>query len=408
MSSLADKRILLGVSGGIAAYKSADLVRRLQDRGAAVRVVMTAGAREFVRPLTFQALSGNPVHTDLLDPAAEAAMGHIELAKWADVILIAPASASVMAKLAAGMADDLLTTLCLASEAPLVLAPAMNQAMWRHPATRANAQTLRGRNVTLLGPDAGSQACGDVGPGRMLEPLDIVEGLISTIAPEQILAGKKVTITAGPTREALDPVRYLSNHSSGKMGFAIAAAAARAGAEVTLIAGPVRLDTPAGVRRVDVVSTDEMLSASEQAADDSDLFIAAAAVVDFRPKVVAEQKIKKDDGNESDVLSLVKNPDIVATIAGRKAKRPFVVGFAAETEKVVEHAKGKLARKNLDMIVANDVSDPQGGFNSDRNQVVVIDRDGEQPLPAALKTELAAQLVSLIAARAFPGKPSDA
>ena len=407
MSSLADKRVLLGVSGGIAAYKSADLVRRLQDRGATVRVVMTAGAREFVRPLTFQALSGNPVHTDLLDPAAEAAMGHIELAKWADVILIAPASASVMAKLAAGMADDLLTTLCLASEAPLMLAPAMNQAMWRHPATRANAQTLQGRNVTLLGPDAGSQACGDVGPGRMLEPMDIVEGLISTIAPEQVLAGKKVTITAGPTREALDPVRYLSNHSSGKMGFAIAAAAARAGAEVTLIAGPVRLDTPAGVQRVDVVSTDEMLAASEQAADDSDLFIAAAAVVDFRPKVVAEQKIKKDDGNESDVLSLVKNPDIVATIAGRKTKRPFVVGFAAETEKVVEHAKGKLARKNLDMIVANDVSDPQGGFNSDRNQVVVIDRDGEQPLPAALKTELAAQLVSLIAARAFPGKQSD-
>ncbi|WP_226703440.1 bifunctional phosphopantothenoylcysteine decarboxylase/phosphopantothenate--cysteine ligase CoaBC [Microbulbifer elongatus] len=402
MSSLAHKRILLGVSGGIAAYKSADLVRRLQDRGATVRVVMTAGAQEFVKPLTFQALSGNPVHTDLLDPAAEAAMGHIELAKWADAILIAPASASVMARLAAGMADDLLSTLCLASEAPLVLAPAMNQAMWLHPATQANTQTLLSRNVTLLGPDAGSQACGDVGPGRMLEPLDIVEGLIDAIAPEQMLEGKKVTITAGPTREALDPVRYLSNHSSGKMGFAIAAAAARAGAEVTLIAGPVRLATPAGVHRVDVVSTDEMLAAAEQAADDCDLFIAAAAVVDFRPKVVADQKIKKEDGNDSDVLSLVKNPDIVATIAGRTSKRPFVVGFAAETEKVAEHAKGKLARKNLDMIVANDVSDPEGGFNSDRNQVVVIDRDGEQPLPAALKTELATQLVALIAARAFP------
>ena len=402
MSSLAHKRILLGVSGGIAAYKSADLVRRLQDRGATVRVVMTAGAQEFVKPLTFQALSGNPVHTDLLDPAAEAAMGHIELAKWADAILIAPASASVMARLAAGMADDLLSTLCLASEAPLVLAPAMNQAMWRHPATQANTQTLQSRNVTLLGPDAGSQACGDVGPGRMLEPLDIVEGLIDAIAPEQVLEGKKVTITAGPTREALDPVRYLSNHSSGKMGFAIAAAAARAGAEVTLIAGPVRLTTPAGVHRVDVVSTDEMLAAAEQAADHCDLFIAAAAVVDFRPKVVADQKIKKEDGNDSDVLSLVKNPDIVATIAGRTSKRPFVVGFAAETEKVAEHAKGKLARKNLDMIVANDVSDPEGGFNSDRNQVVVIDRDGEQPLPAALKTELATQLVALIAARAFP------
>ncbi|MCA0893427.1 bifunctional phosphopantothenoylcysteine decarboxylase/phosphopantothenate--cysteine ligase CoaBC [Microbulbifer agarilyticus] len=402
MPSLADKRILLGVSGGIAAYKSADLVRRLQDRGATVRVVMTAGAQEFVRPLTFQALSSNPVHTHLLDPAAEAAMGHIELAKWADVILVAPASASVMARLAAGMADDLLTTLCLATEAPLVLAPAMNQAMWRHPATLANAETLQSRGVTLLGPDAGSQACGDVGPGRMLEPLDIVDGLVDFLVPEQVLAGKKVTITAGPTREALDPVRYLSNHSSGKMGFAIAAAAARAGAEVTLIAGPVRLDTPAGVTRVDVVSTDDMLAAAEQAADDSDLFIAAAAVVDFRPAIVAEQKIKKEDGNDSDVLSLVKNPDIVATIAARKSKRPFVVGFAAETEKVIEHAKGKLARKNLDMIVANDVSDPAGGFNSDRNQVVIIDNAGETPLPAALKTELAAELIGRIAKRAFP------
>ncbi|MBB5211654.1 bifunctional phosphopantothenoylcysteine decarboxylase/phosphopantothenate--cysteine ligase CoaBC [Microbulbifer hydrolyticus] len=404
MPSLADKRILLGVTGGIAAYKSADLVRRLQDRGATVRVVMTAGAREFVQPLTFQALSGNPVHTDLLDPAAEAAMGHIELAKWADVILIAPASASVMAKLAAGIADDLLTTLCLASDAPLIVAPAMNQAMWRNVATQDNAKTLQRRGTTLLGPGAGSQACGDVGPGRMLEPLDIVDGLIKAIAPEQVLKGKKVTITAGPTREALDPVRYLSNHSSGKMGFAIAAAAARAGAEVTLIAGPVRLDTPAGIKRVDVVSTEDMLRAAEAAADDCDLFIASAAVVDFRPTVVAAQKIKKEDDNESDVLQLVKNPDIVATIAGRTSKRPFVVGFAAETEKVAEHAKGKLARKNLDMIIANDVSDPEGGFNSDRNQVMVIDHAGEQALPAALKTELATQLVELIATRAFPGQ----
>ncbi|WGL15481.1 bifunctional phosphopantothenoylcysteine decarboxylase/phosphopantothenate--cysteine ligase CoaBC [Microbulbifer bruguierae] len=402
MPSLADKRILLGVTGGIAAYKSADLVRRLQDRGANVRVVMTAGAQEFVRPLTFQALSGNPVHTDLLDPAAEAAMGHIELAKWADAILIAPASASVMARLTTGIADDLLTTLCLASEAPLILAPAMNQAMWRHPATQANVQTLLTRGVSLLGPAAGSQACGDVGPGRMLEPLDIAAGLERIIAPTQSLKGKKVTITAGPTREALDPVRYLSNHSSGKMGFAIAAAAARAGADVTLIAGPVRLDTPAGVQRVDVVSTNDMLKAAEQAADDCDLFIAAAAVVDFRPAVIATQKIKKEDGNDSDALTLVKNPDIVATIAARVERRPFVVGFAAETEKVVEHAAQKLARKNLDMIIANDVSNPEGGFNSDRNEVMVIDHSGQQPLPAALKTELAAELVALIAARAFP------
>jgi len=403
MSSLADKRILLGVTGGIAAYKSADLVRRLQDRGASVRVVMTAGAQEFVRPLTFQALSGNPVHTDLLDPAAEAAMGHIELAKWADLILIAPASASVMARLAAGMADDLLSTLCLASEAPLILAPAMNQAMWRHPATQANAQTLNARGVSLLGPGAGSQACGDIGPGRMLEPLDIVARLIDTIAPEQVLKGKRVAITAGPTREALDPVRYLSNHSSGKMGFAIAEAATRAGAEVTLIAGPVRLATPAGVTRVDVVSTDDMHRAANEAADHCDIFIAAAAVVDFRPARVAAQKIKKEDGNDTDVLQLTKNPDIVADIAGRSALRPFVVGFAAETEKVLEHARGKLQRKHLDMIIANDVSNPEGGFNSDRNQVIVIDGSGEQTLPAALKTELAKQLVGIIAERAFGG-----
>ena len=401
MSSLADKRILLGVTGGIAAYKSADLVRRLQDHGATVRVVMTAGAQEFVRPLTFQALSGNPVHTDLLDPAAEAAMGHIELAKWADLILIAPASASAMARLAAGMADDLLSTLCLASEAPVVLAPAMNQAMWRHPATQANSQTLAARGVTLLGPDAGSQACGDVGPGRMLEPLDIVARLLETVAPEQVLRGKKVTITAGPTREALDPVRYLSNHSSGKMGFAIAAAAARAGAEVTLIAGPVRLETPPGVTRIDVVSTEDMHRAANTAADDCDIFIAAAAVVDFRPAKVAAQKIKKEDGNNSDVLQLKKNPDIVADIAGRSDKRPFVVGFAAETEKVLEHARGKLQRKHLDMIIANDVSDPKGGFNSDRNQVIVIDDKDEKTLPAALKTQLASQLIDIIAARAF-------
>lgn len=404
MPSLADKRILLGVTGGIAAYKSADLVRRLQDQGASVRVVMTAGAREFVQPLTFQALSGNPVHTDLLDPAAEAAMGHIELAKWADSILIAPASASTIARLANGIADDLLTTLCLASEAPLVLAPAMNQAMWRHPATAANVHTLQSRGAVLLGPDAGSQACGDVGPGRMLEPLDIVAGLAASIAPEQYLQGKKVTVTAGPTREALDPVRYLSNHSSGKMGFAIAGAAARAGAEVTLIAGPVQLQTPAGVNRVDVVSTEAMHKAAELAADDCDLLIAAAAVVDFRPALVAAQKIKKEDGNDSDVLQLVKNPDIVASIASRSEKRPFVVGFAAETEKVAEHAQGKLARKNLDMIIANDVSTPEGGFNSDRNQVIVIDSEGQQTLPAALKTALAVQLVSLIARRAFAQK----
>ncbi|WP_444920502.1 bifunctional phosphopantothenoylcysteine decarboxylase/phosphopantothenate--cysteine ligase CoaBC [Microbulbifer sp. CnH-101-G] len=400
MSSLVEKRILLGISGGIAAYKSADLVRRLKERGAQVRVVMSAGAREFVQPLTFQALSGNPVHTDLLDPAAEAAMGHIELAKWADLILIAPASAQVMAKLACGMADDLLTTLCLASEAPVALAPAMNQAMWRHPATAANAKTLRERGVQLWGPAAGSQACGDVGPGRMLEPADLALQAESQFGASDCLRGKRVAITAGPTREALDPVRYLSNHSSGKMGFALAEAAQKAGAEVTLIAGPVNLATPAQVKRVDVINARDMQEAAERAADLCDIFISAAAVADFRPASVAEQKIKKREGSEESAIALVKNPDIVAGIAARSERRPFTVGFAAETQQVEQYAQSKLQRKNLDMIVANDVSGSDTGFNSDRNAVTVIDRHGSTQLPEALKADLARQLIEIIAAKA--------
>ncbi|WP_346838178.1 bifunctional phosphopantothenoylcysteine decarboxylase/phosphopantothenate--cysteine ligase CoaBC [Microbulbifer sp. SAOS-129_SWC] len=398
--TLSRKRILLGISGGIAAYKSADLVRRLKERGAEVQVVMTAGAQEFIRPLTFQALSGNPVHTDLLDPAAEAAMGHIELAKWAELILIAPASAQVLAKLAGGFADDLLSTLCLASEAKLALAPAMNQAMWRHPATAANVQTLATRGALLWGPAAGSQACGDVGPGRMLEPDTLAAEVEKLFRASPSLAGKQVVITAGPTREALDPVRFLSNHSSGKMGFALAAAARDAGAEVTLIAGPVNLATPAGVKRIDVTGALEMRDAAERAADLCDIFIGAAAVADFRPAQVAEQKIKKTADSDSDSLALVKNPDIVAGIAARRQRRPFTVGFAAETEKVLEHARDKLQRKNLDLIVANDVSAEDSGFNSDRNAVTVIDAAGSSALPAALKTELAAQLIALIAERA--------
>ncbi|GAB2904116.1 bifunctional phosphopantothenoylcysteine decarboxylase/phosphopantothenate--cysteine ligase CoaBC [Microbulbifer echini] len=403
MSSLADKRLLLGISGGIAAYKSADLVRRLKDRGAQVRVVMSAGAREFVQPLTFQALSGNPVHTDLLDPAAEAAMGHIELAKWAELILIAPASAQVMAKLACGMADDLLTTLCLASEAPVALAPAMNQAMWRHPATAVNAQTLRERGVQLWGPAAGSQACGDVGPGRMLEPADLAQQAESLLSgSSDCLRGKSVVITAGPTREALDPVRYLSNHSSGKMGFALAEAAQRAGAQVTLIAGPVNLATPAQVKRVDVVDARDMRAAAERAADLCDIFIGAAAVADFRPATMAEQKIKKREGCDESAIALVKNPDIVAGIAARSQRRPFTVGFAAETQQVEHYAQDKLQRKNLDMIIANDVSSTNSGFNSDRNAVTVIDRHSSTHLPQALKADLARQLIEIIAAKAQP------
>ncbi|WP_413665903.1 bifunctional phosphopantothenoylcysteine decarboxylase/phosphopantothenate--cysteine ligase CoaBC [Microbulbifer sp. EKSA008] len=400
MSSLADKRILLGISGGIAAYKSADLVRRLKERGADVRVVMSAGAQEFVQPLTFQALSANPVHTDLLDPSAEAAMGHIELAKWADLILIAPASAQVMAKLAAGMADDLLTTLCLASEAPLALAPAMNQAMWRHAATSANAQTLKERGVIFWGPGAGSQACGDVGPGRMLEPENLAEHTESLFHTSHSLQGRKVVITAGPTREAIDPVRFLSNHSSGKMGFALAAAAQSAGAEVTLIAGPVNLDTPPKVNRIDVISAQDMYEAAKSAADHCDIFISAAAVADFRPAQVAEQKIKKKDGQDDDAIALIKNPDIVAAIATRTELRPFTIGFAAETEQVLAHAQSKLQRKNLDMIIANDVSQSDSGFNSDHNAVTVIDADGQSRLAPALKTDLARQLIELIASKA--------
>lgn len=401
MSSLADKRILLGISGGIAAYKSADLVRRLTERGADVRVVMTAGAQEFVRPMTYQALSGNPVHTDLLDPDAEAAMGHIELAKWAELILIAPASAQVMAKLAAGMADDLLSTLCLASEARLAIAPAMNQAMWRHPATAANADTLAGRGTLIWGPAAGSQACGDVGPGRMLEPDALVAETESLLRPTASLAGRKVAVTAGPTREALDPVRFLSNHSSGKMGFALAAAAQRAGAEVTLIAGPVNRPTPPGVKRIDVTGALEMRETAERAADLCDIFIAAAAVADFRPAEISAQKIKKTGDGERESLALVKNPDIVAAIAARKKRRPFTVGFAAETERVLEHARDKLVRKNLDLIIANDVSAADSGFDSDRNAVTVIDTDGSRELPPALKTGLAEQLIEIIADKAF-------
>lgn len=400
MSSLSNKRILLGISGGIAAYKSADLVRRLKDRGAEVRVVMTAGAREFVQPLTFQALSGNPVYSDLLDPTAEAAMGHIELAKWADLILIAPASAQVMAKLACGMADDLLTTLCLASEAPLALAPAMNQAMWRHPATAANVQTLHKRSAHLWGPAAGSQACGDVGPGRMLEPADLALQAEAMFGNNDCLRGKSVVVTAGPTREALDPVRYLSNHSSGKMGFALAEAAQRAGAQVTLIAGPVNLNSPAHVKRVDVVDAREMRDAAERAADLCDIFISAAAVADFRPADLAEQKIKKREGHDESSMALVKNPDIVAGIAARTKRRPFTVGFAAETQQVEQYAQSKLKRKNLDMIVANDVSRAESGFNSDHNTVTVIDRSGSNTLPPALKTDLAKQLVEIIANKA--------
>lgn len=396
MSSLVNKQILLGVTGGIAAYKSAEIVRRLQDLGASVRVVMTSGAQEFITPLTLQALSGNPVHLDLLDPEAEAGMGHIELARWADLVLIAPATADFIARLATGRGDDLLTAICLATPAPVAIAPAMNQGMWHKASTQDNLARLRERKVVQFGPAEGGQACGDVGLGRMMEPEDIA-AMAAELFATGALAGKKVVITAGPTREALDPVRYLSNHSSGKMGYAIAQAAAEAGARVVLISGPTNLPTPPRVQRRDVVSAEEMYQQSMAEVEDCDIFIASAAVADYRPLQVASQKMKK--GSEDRItIELVKNPDIVSAVAAAQP-RPFVVGFSAETEKLVEHARSKLERKKLDLIVANDVSDRSIGFNSEDNAATLIWPGGQENLDRRSKQQLARDLIAFIARR---------
>jgi phosphopantothenoylcysteine decarboxylase / phosphopantothenate---cysteine ligase len=402
MSSLTNKRILLGVTGGIAAYKSADLVRRLQDAGASVQVVMTAAAQEFITPLTMQALSGNPVHTTLLDPAAEAGMGHIQLARWADLILIAPASADFIARLVQGQGDDLLTTLCLATPAPIAIAPAMNQGMWRNASTQANVEVLKQRKVYIFGPAAGEQACGDIGPGRMLEALELVDAAASLFISGS-LAGKKVVITAGPTREAIDPVRYISNHSSGKMGYALAQAAVEAGAQTVLISGPTQLAAPERVEFIAVTTAEDMLAASLQETCDCDLFIAAAAVADYRPVQVAAHKIKKTAEADSMLLELVKNPDIVATIAALE-KKPFTVGFAAESENLIAYAQQKLARKNLDLIIANNITAAGIGFNSDDNAVIVIDKTQQQELTQRSKQQLARDLIAIIAQKII-GQP---
>lgn len=393
--SLANKRILLGVTGGIAAYKSAELIRRLRDLGVEIQVVMTAAAQEFITPLTLQALSGNPVHTDLLDPKAEAGMGHIQLARWADLVLIAPATADFLGRLAQGLANDLLSSICLATQAPLAIAPAMNQGMWHNPATQDNLMLLKERGLLILGPDTGSQACGEIGLGRMLDVPDLITELSACFMTGS-LSGKKMVITAGPTREALDPVRYLSNHSSGKMGYALAQAAIEAGANVTLISGPTHLACPDRVNRINVISALEMLAASEAALDDCDIFIAAAAVADYRPAEFANEKIKK---GSSDLLqlSLVKNPDIVATIAQSPQRPAFVMGFAAETQELLQHAKDKLQRKHLDMIAANNVSSPEIGFNSDDNQISLITKGQVQDLPRASKMALAQMIITRIA-----------
>jgi len=390
------KHILLGVTGGIAAYKSADLVRRLRERGAEVQVIMTQGACEFVTPMTFQALSGRPVRTDLWDPAAEAAMGHIELARWADLVLVAPASADFLARLAGGRADDLLATTCLATTAPLAVAPAMNHQMWLNPATQANVAALKERGVRVFGPGSGDQACGETGPGRMLEPLQLADLACGELKPAGALSGRRVLITAGPTREAIDPVRFISNRSSGKMGFAVAQAARAAGAEVLLVSGPVSLPTPPGVQRVDVESAAEMLDAVLQRLAGTDIFISTAAVADYRPAQLADRKIKKTDDNL--VLEMTRTADIIATVSARPDRPAFVVGFAAETHDVEHNALRKLERKNLDMIAANEVGHHKV-FDCPDNELIVLWRGGRQLLPQAQKTRLACDLVALIAAR---------
>lgn len=391
---LEGKQILIAGSGGIAAYKLPELVRAFVKQGASVRVALTEHASHFVSPMALQAVSGHPVAQALMDPHAELSMSHIELAKWADVVLLAPATANCIAKIAHGIADDLVSTLLLATPAPIAIAPAMNQQMYRASATTENLAILKRRGVWQLGPAAGEQACGDIGPGRMLQPDELVSGIIERLKPQsKPLANKHVTITAGPTQEAIDPVRYISNYSSGKMGYALARAAYVAGANVTIISGPVSLATPTGCKRIDVKSARQMHQAALDAAAHSDIFIGCAAVADYRVSDIAEQKIKKS--NEQMQLTLVRNPDIVAAVANL-TQRPFVVGFAAETQDVARYAKDKMQRKHLDMIAANNVSSPDSGFNVDENALQVFWADGEKTLPRASKQQLADQLIELI------------
>lgn len=396
MNAMQDKKIIVAVTGSIAAYKSAELVRGLRELGAEVRVVMTQGACEFVTPMTFQALSGNPVHVALLDAAAEAAMGHIELARWADAILIAPASANTLARLAAGMADDLLSTLCLATSAMIAVAPAMNQQMWANVATQMNVKTLQQRGVQLFGPGHGDQACGDVGLGRMLEPAELVERLSKSLSNDLLMDGVTLMVTAGPTYEDIDPVRYIGNRSSGKMGYAIAAQAARLGAEVLLVSGPVALDCPPGVQCQRVRSAHDMHSYVMSNLAGVDMFVSAAAVADFRPASMASQKLKKGAAEMN--ITLLANPDILRAVA-LQADAPFTVGFAAETENVEQYARGKLKDKRLDMICANQVGRPEGGFEDEQNALDIYWQDGGCKLPMMDKTLLAEQLLAQVMLR---------
>lgn len=397
--------IVLGITGGIAAYKAPDLVRRLRERGAEVQIVMTASAEEFVTATALQAVSGRQVRSNLWDKEAEAAMSHIELARWADIILVAPATAEVIARIASGAAPDLLTTICLATEAPIALAPAMNHVMWNNPATQANRELLEKRGIHILGPDTGSQACGETGAGRMLDP-DLIAATVCGLSVgkgDGSLEGRKVVVTAGPTREAIDPVRYISNRSSGKMGYAIARAAAAQGADVVLISGPVNLAPPPGVQLVPVTTAQEMFDATHARIADADIFIAAAAVADYRPRRAAQQKIKKSD--EAISLELVRCPDILASVAALQ-DAPFTVGFAAETDDLIGHARLKLEKKKLDMIIANRVGDDHG-FDTDDNAVTVLWPNGKQAFPRAAKSDLARGLIDLVAQRFHAARGSN-
>ncbi|MDQ5891816.1 MAG: phosphopantothenoylcysteine decarboxylase / phosphopantothenate---cysteine ligase [Pseudomonadota bacterium] len=400
LNALSGKRIVLGISGGIAAYKCPELVRRLRDGGADVRVVMTSAAKAFITPLTLQAVSGYPVSDDLLDPAAEASMGHIELGKWADLVILAPATADLIARVAAGMANDLLTTICLATSAPIAVVPAMNQQMYRAQPTQDNLRTLAARGLPIWGPDSGSQACGDVGPGRMIDPMEIVGLAQHHFSAINDLQHLNILVTAGPTREALDPVRFVTNHSSGKMGFAIAQAAAARGANVTLVSGPVSLATPQGVTRIDVGSALEMEHAVMAHAAHQHIVIGCAAVADYRAKHIADEKIKKQNQQGDEMtLTLVKNPDIIAGVAAMTKNRPYVVGFAAETQNVEEYARQKLARKKLDLICANNVSLSGHGFNSETNALHLFWQGGDTPLPQCDKRLLGQKLIDEIISR---------
>jgi phosphopantothenoylcysteine decarboxylase/phosphopantothenate--cysteine ligase len=402
-----NKHILLGVSGGIAAYKSAELVRLFKKQGAEVQVVMTKSAMQFVSPLTFQALSGNPVHSELLDANEENAMGHISLARWADCLIIAPATANIIAKLSHGMADDLLSTLYLAATCPVYVAPAMNQAMWNKAVTRENIETLLRHGVILIGPEQGDQACGETGFGRLSEPVVICKHLTDALeyqnhSPVQCLQGLKVLISAGPTREPLDPVRYLTNRSSGKMGYALANAALKAGAEVTLVSGPVSLIAPNNVQLIKVETARQMYDVVMSKASEHAIYIGAAAVADYSPVIMQPEKIKKQDAQATIILQ--KTKDILADVAGLD-KRPFTVGFAAETHNLEDYARDKLIRKKLDMIAANWVGQEQGGFDSEQNALHVFWKSGDKTFSMMDKTQLAEQLISLIAERLTSSPP---